>query len=1162
MKARSLAEPILVGRERELAELMRNLDLAIERRGTTILVSGEAGAGKTRLINEFLAKMKEKEIAILYGWCLANVTVPYFPFMEAFKAYYSAQNPDQNEPSGSEIKAWLLDPKPSNKSAKLQDLSPQAWQDLTFAAVTNTLLSISSTKPAILFLDDLHWADSASLSLLHYISRSIRSSRILVLATFRSEELNPDEEGQPHPLLETLRLMRREDLIKEIKLPSLDQASVATLAEKIVGGRLHSKFAERLSEESQGNPLFVVETLRMLSEQGNLVQDRGQWQLSIEEIGIPLKIKDIILRRVEMLKPNQRRILDLASVIGEKFDVELLGTVLGKDSLEVLEALNIVGQSSSLVFCEGSVFEFDHAKSREAIYEQISPPLKRGYHARVAEKMEARAIEAKDVHVNDLAYHYAQAGYKEKAVKYSLTAGEYALARFSNEEAKKHFSYVLHAADAPKYSDEMTAALEGLGDALSAGGLFDEALETFEKLSNITENDVAKLRALRKALVCTYWVGNSALPLKLSNKAEEYTQSDRLEYARFRLQRGFMAHNMGKNEQAFADIDEALRLFEEECSLGDVARALGELIFVYLLKDRLLEQLVAGLRSVALYEELRDLRGQLWARSHLGWALRQTELFQEALDNTEASVRIGEKIGDYNTTALMLWGLGVMHELRGDHKAAIAETLRAADYAEKTNALATKRLCFSLLVREYAKTGEIGRSEEWEKKLDMLGKKEGHSRAMVLAAKGQWKEANEIFEKSLERKDSDPWGSGKKAALLKDYAWALAKQGRTEEARMQFEEAEKLRDRVKVELKELEHANVQAFLLVRREIGIGEELNVRLDLVNVSKKSAALVRVEGLIPSDFSASAFPSDGILQNGSLEKHAKLETFGVESVKLVLEAQKAGDFIFCPRVVYIDDKGETKTCAPKPVTVTVRPMLHVKIGGETISAPILPGRVATGFTDLDALLYGGIPAKHAVILTSPSTDERTLLIRDFLETGASAGEPTFIVTVEAETSNALTEKFQTSFFIVLCNPQADFMVQSLPNVFKLKGVENLTEIDIALTKAFRTLNPAFASPRRICIEAVSDVLLQHHAVNTRRWLSALLPTLKSKGFTILGVIDPQMHPPEELQSIVGIFDGEIRVTEKETPEGIKQTLRVRKLLKQKYLEKEIILTKEKPS
>ncbi len=508
MKADVLAEPVLVGRERELEELMRCLDSVVEGKGTTVFVSGEAGSGKTRLVNEFIGIVKEKEIALLSSWCLSDVAVPYFPFMEAFNAYFSAKNREEKsaglrqsrvqaestEDEESEIKVWLAGPKQAEKSGKLQNPTPQGWQDLAVAAVTKALLSISDRKTVILFIDDLHWADSASLSLLHYIARSISSARVLVLATYRSEELSPDAEGRPHPLLETLRLMRREDLLREIKLPHLDQADVAALAEKMVGGSLHSELADKLAEESQGNPLFVVESLRMLSEHGSLVQDSGRWRLSIDEVGIPTKIKDIILRRVSMLKPNQRRILDLASVIGERFDVELLGAVLGQDSLEVLETLNAVGQSSSLVCSEGSFYEFDHAKSRDAIYEEISPPLKRGYHERIAEKMEAKSKDPKDLPVNDLAYHYAQGGNKEKAAEYALAAGEDALSRFSNAEAIKYYAYVLDAAaDASKYAGERTKALEGLGDALSANGLFDEALKKFEQLISVAESGLETL---------------------------------------------------------------------------------------------------------------------------------------------------------------------------------------------------------------------------------------------------------------------------------------------------------------------------------------------------------------------------------------------------------------------------------------------------------------------------------------------------------------------------------------------------------------------------------------------------------------------------------------------------------------------------------------------
>jgi hypothetical protein len=139
---------------------------------------------------------------------------------------------------------------------------------------------------------------------------------------------------------------------------------------------------------------------------------------------------------------------------------------------------------------------------------------------------------------------------------------------------------------------------------------------------------------------------------------------------------------------------------------------------------------------------------------------------------------------------------------------------------------------------------------------------------------------------------------------------------------------------------------------------------------------------------------------------------------------------------------------------------------------------------------------------------------------------------------------------------------LVQDLPNIFKLKGTENLTDIDIALTKAFRTLNQTEKVAKRICIEIVSDVLLQHHSINTRRWLSALLPTLKSKGFTVLAIFNPQMHPSEEIQAVLDLFDGEIAIHEKETQKGLARFLRIKRLSNQKYLKDELVLTKEKLS
>jgi serine/threonine protein kinase/tetratricopeptide (TPR) repeat protein len=219
----------------------------------------------------------------------------------------------------------------------------------------------------------------------------------------------------------------------------------------------------------------------------------------------------------------------------------------------------------------------------------------------------------------------------------------------------------------------------------------------------------------------------------------------------------------------------------------------------------------------------------------------------------------------------------------------------------------------------------------------------------------------------------------------------------------------------------------------------------------------------------------------------------------------------------------------------------------GGLAVSS-----RMATGYEEVDTLLLGGIPENYAVILTSPSCDKRDLLIRKFLEKGAEKGEVTLYVTIDPGEAKALAEQFQSNFHLVICNPQADRIIESLPNVVKLKGVENLTDINIALTSVFRKLDASLSGARRACIEIVSDVLLQHHAVQTRKWLTGLIPELKSRGFTILAVMNPHMHSSEEAQAILGLFDGEINIYEKETEKGLEKFVRTKKMHNQGYLEK----------
>jgi len=220
----------------------------------------------------------------------------------------------------------------------------------------------------------------------------------------------------------------------------------------------------------------------------------------------------------------------------------------------------------------------------------------------------------------------------------------------------------------------------------------------------------------------------------------------------------------------------------------------------------------------------------------------------------------------------------------------------------------------------------------------------------------------------------------------------------------------------------------------------------------------------------------------------------------------------------------------------------------------------RISTGYKDLDNFLFGGLPEKYAVIITSPSNDEREILIKNFLRAGINVGEVTLYLALDSENGRSFAEEHPGNFYLFLSNPSANKSDMSLPNVFNLDGVSNLSNIDIALTKSLRRLESTSSGAKRICIDIISDVLLQHGSIITRKWVSRLVSELKSKGFTILALINPLMHSPDQVQAILGLFDGEIEICEKETEDKVKNILRIKKMYNQQYLKGELIIKRER--
>jgi predicted transcriptional regulator/KaiC/GvpD/RAD55 family RecA-like ATPase len=332
-----------------------------------------------------------------------------------------------------------------------------------------------------------------------------------------------------------------------------------------------------------------------------------------------------------------------------------------------------------------------------------------------------------------------------------------------------------------------------------------------------------------------------------------------------------------------------------------------------------------------------------------------------------------------------------------------------------------------------------------------------------------------------------------------------------------------------------------------KKIRVDDHIDIEVELSNSSPEPIFLTEVTDFLPSGFEVASIPDDSIVEDSHLRiNRTRLAPLTTEKIGFTLKSPKEGTFVFKPKLLFENAKGDRILSEPKQVLIDVSRI-------DVIT------RISSGYRDLDRLLLGGIPENYTIILTSISCDERDLLVKKFLEAGTKEDQITFYVTVEASEVESLVNNFKSSFYLFICNPQADTMIKTSPNVFKLKGVENLTDINIALTSTLRKLGQPIR-PRRACIEIISDVLLQHHAIQTRRWLTGLMPELRSKGFTTLAVMNPRMHPPEEVQALLGLFNGEINIFEKGTKKGQKKHLRIKKMINQRYLENEMPLVKAK--
>jgi len=468
----------VVGRETEIATMTDAMKRVTTGEGReVVLVSGEAGLGKTTLVGEVARPAFADGACVLFGHCEEDLATPYQLFAEALGHYVTHANDaelrvhvDAYGPELARLVPQLVSRIPDLPPSKATDTDTERF--LLFAAVVGLLVEVSREQPVVLVLDDLQWADKASLQLLRHLVAAEQPMRVLVLGTFRDSELS-----RSHPFVETLAALHRLRGVSRIELAGLDDTGVISLMEAAAGHSLAGTaidLAHAVYRETDGNPFFVAEVLRHLIETGKIYQDAaGHWVAddSLEQMALPESVRVVIGARVGRLGPDTERVLTLAAVIGRDFDLALLARATQMSEDELLDILDAAA-AASLVreVADTGRYSFAHALIQHTLYEELGHNRRARAHRQVAEALEDLCGDRPALRVGELARHWFSATQPidlDKAIGYSRQAGDAALAALAPADAHRYYQQALDLAAQADQADALVGVdlRIGLGTA-------------------------------------------------------------------------------------------------------------------------------------------------------------------------------------------------------------------------------------------------------------------------------------------------------------------------------------------------------------------------------------------------------------------------------------------------------------------------------------------------------------------------------------------------------------------------------------------------------------------------------------------------------------------------------------------------------------------------
>ncbi len=683
--------PVVVGRRADLAALHQWIDDGIGGQGRVILISGEAGIGKSRLVAEAKTYAAAHNMRFFQGSCFpTDQTTPYAPLIDLFRSHFLAPAiqpaEDETYPLLAELRRLIPElalryPQAADTPTAPAD-DPDQEKQRRFAIMTHFFLAAAARQPTLLIVEDLHWSDDLSLDFLLRLARRCQQAPLVLLMTYRSDELYA-------ALRQWLAELDRERLAREITLTPLAQPEVAAMLRAILGAvsgapdaqlTIDADLGATLYARSEGNPFFVEELLKSLVTSGELSLSGGVWRRAAQHEAVPRSVREAVRQRAAYLSEDARRLLTLAAIAGRRFNITLLRALMGYDEARLLTLLKEALAAQLVVEEAADQFAFRHALTQQAIATDLLARERQGIHRLIAETLESMSTSSplRERYLEDLAYHCFAAEMWEQALAYSHEMGQRALALYAQRAAIGHLTNALEAASrlsqppAARLYHLRGQAYDTLGDFERARGDYTRALEAargahdgpmeWESLMALgflwSARDYEQAGVwFQQAIALADQLGDATLRARSLNRV------------------GNWLVNTGRAAEGIQAHQEALAILEAQADTHGVAETLDLLATAYGLWGDKISSVRYQTRAAELLRRLGDdrtLASSLAGRAFQS-ALETNETIYQPIATVEAcradaeeALRLAQQIGSLSDQAFATFALSYVSAFAGD----------------------------------------------------------------------------------------------------------------------------------------------------------------------------------------------------------------------------------------------------------------------------------------------------------------------------------------------------------------------------------------------------------------------------------------------------------------------------------------------------------------